>query len=81
MLEATSAGLVVIASDRCGNVGELGARSVPYGDVPAMANAMMDAERGVLKAAGCERAARYDSRVWADHVVSICRELIGWMPC
>lgn len=76
MLEATSAGLIVIASDRCGNVGELGANAVPYGNVPAMADAMMKAERGALKAAGRERAARYDSHVWADHVVSICNELV-----
>ena len=77
MLEATSAGMMVVASDRCGNVDELGAISVPYGNISAMADAMMDAERGVLKAAGREKASRYDSRVWADHVASICRELIG----
>lgn len=81
MLEATAAGLMVIASERCGNVGELGARSVPYGNIAAMADAMMDAERGVLKAAGRERTARYDSHVWADHVVSICREMLGDKKC
>lgn len=77
MLEATSAGLMVVASDRCGNIEELGARSVSYGNISAMAGAMMDAEKGVIKAAGRERTSRYDSRVWADHVVSICRELMG----
>lgn len=77
MLEATSAGLMVIASDRCGNVDELGARSVPYGNVSAMADAMLDAEHGAIKPAGRERAAQYDSSVWAGHVVSICNELIG----
>ena len=77
MLEATSAGMMVIASDRCGNVDELGAISVPYGDISAMADAMMDAERGALKASGRGRTSRYDSRIWAEHVVSICRELIG----
>ena len=81
MLEATSAGLMVIASDRCGNVEELGARDVPYGNISAMADAMMDAERGVFTAAGRQSAAQYDCRVWADHVMSICCELIGYKPC
>lgn len=81
MLEATSADLMVIASDRCGNVGELGARNVPYGNASAMADAMMDAEHGLFKAAGRERAAQYDSRVWANHVVSICKEMIGDKAC
>ena len=77
MLEATSAGLMVIASDRCGNADELGAKSVPYGNVSAMAAAMIDAEHGAIKSAGREMSAQYDSRVWADHVVSICNDLIG----
>lgn len=81
MLEATSVGLMVIASDRCGNVGELGAKAVPFGNARAMADAMLEAEKSNIKPAGRERAAQYDSRVWADHVVAICNELLGDKVC
>ena len=71
ILEATAAGLAVVASDRCGNARELGARVFPFGDAEAAARAMLDAERGAVKPAGPERAARYDCAKWADRVLRI----------
>lgn len=76
MLEATASGLMVIASDRCGNVDDLGAKSVPYGDVEAMAQAMLDAEKGLVCPAGKGRAMKYDSKAWSGRVVDICRQLV-----
>ena len=74
MLEATLSGLMVIASDRCGNVDELGARKIRYADVDAMAEAMLKAEHGEICAAGRDRAIPYDCRRWADRVLAICGE-------
>ena len=74
MLEAKASGLEVVASDRCGNCDELGAVKVPYGDVEAMARAMLAVERGE-PAAGVRRDVRiadYDCSAWAKRVVAIC---------
>lgn len=75
MLEARSAGLEVIASDRCGNCDELGAHKVRYGDVEEMARRMLAVERG--ERIPCRPdLADYDCRAWA------CRTLrIGGFPC
>ena len=73
MLEAKSASMDVVASSRCGNCVELGARTVRYGDVEAMARAMLSVEhewRG-----GCAPASdigAYDCAAWATRVLEIC---------
>ena len=77
MLEATAAGLTVVASNRCGNVEELGAKSVRYGDPQEMAEAMIRVERGEIQPAGRSVAQRYDSAAWADRVQKICDDLTG----
>ena len=77
MLEATAAGLMVVASNRCGNVEELGAKSVRYGDPQEMAEAMIRVERGEIQPAGRSVAQRYDSAAWADRVQKICDDLTG----
>lgn len=77
MLEATTAGLTVIASDRCGNVDELGAVKVKYGDADAIAEAMLRVERGECSQSRRALAEQYDCRVWADRVLNICGELGG----
>ena len=76
MLEAKASGLEVIASDRCGNCDELGAVKVPYGDVEAMARAMLKVERGEIGAKERDvRVADYDCPAWAGRVLEICGEL------
>lgn len=81
MLEAKSSGLEVIASDRCGNCGELGAVKVPYGNAQAMAEAMLRIERETRPAAGiaAERSrtllSRYDCSAWTRRVRAICRHV------
>ena len=77
MLEATVSGLMVIASDRCGNVDELGAFRVPYGNPDVMATAMLKAERGEISPPGRILATDYDCGVWANRVLGICDELVG----
>ncbi len=77
MLEATASGLMVIASDRCGNVDELRACKVKYGDCKAMAAAMLDAEHGCIQPAGVARAKDYDCRRWVERVIGICDEITG----
>jgi glycosyltransferase involved in cell wall biosynthesis len=72
MLEATAAGLSVIASDRCGNVEELGARKVRYGNVGKMADAMLEIEHGIGVVENRERAKRYDCHCWVERVLEIC---------
>ena len=72
MLEATAAGLSVVASDRCGNVEELGARKVRYGNVEAMADAMLEIERGIGVVENRNRAKQYDCHCWAERVLEIC---------
>ena len=75
LLEATSAGLAAIVSDRCGNADELRARKIPYGDARAMARAMLEAERGGVKPAGPGLAAPYDSREWARRTLEMAQGL------
>ena len=75
MLEAKSAGLEVIASSRCGNCDELGAVKVPYGDVEAMAKAMLDVERGAGRGNCSVDVAKYDCPEWARRVQRICQEV------
>ena len=77
MLEATAAGLTVVASNRCGNVEELGAKSVRYGDPQEMSEAMIRVERGEIQPAGRSVALQYDSTAWADRVQKICDDLTG----
>jgi len=48
ILESRAAGMEVIASDRCGNCDELGARKVPYGDVEAMAREMLKVSQNMV---------------------------------
>ena len=83
MLEAKAAGLEVVASDRCGNCDELGARKVPYGDVEAFAEAMLEVERSAGSAGrapsprqeppgGGGDLAEYDCPAWARRVLGIC---------
>lgn len=84
ILEATAAGLSVIASDRCGNGTELGACRVPFGDVEAMAREMLRVERewaggGSRPPAGLANsfAKEYDCEAWAKRTVEIARGLDG----
>ena len=76
MLEAKSAGLEVIASSRCGNCDELGAVKVPYGDVEAMATAMLDVEHGVGRGNSPADVSKYDCPEWTRRVLDICREVL-----
>ena len=76
MLEAKSAGLKVIASSRCGNCDELGAEKVPYGDVEAMAKAMLGVERGTGRGNGVADIEEYDCPAWTRRVLGICREVL-----
>ena len=78
--EATAAGMSVIASDRCGNAAELGARQVPFGDVEAMAREMLTVEREwsegrIRPQAGLANpyAASYDCKAWAKRTLEIAR--------
>lgn len=75
VLEAKSAGLEVIASDRCGNCDELGAVKVPYGDVEAMAKAMLDVERGGRD--GAAQVEEYGCPAWTRRTLEICRVVRG----
>ena len=90
-LEAKAAGCEVVMSDRCGNRFELpDMRVVRFGDVEAMAQAMMDVEaRRKMgeakkeKKEGEERDGdedilqRYDCREWAERTLAFARELTG----
>jgi len=73
VLEAKSAGLEVVASDRCGNCDELGAEKVPYGDVEAMAKAMLDVERGAGRGNVVADIGEYDCPAWARRTLEIYR--------
>lgn len=73
MLEARSAGLQVIASDRCGNCDELGAVKVPYGDVEALARAMLSVEHGRANPPPADLA-DYDCRVWVQRTKDLVRQ-------
>ena len=82
ILEATAAGLSVIASDRCGNGKELGTRRVPFGDVEAMAQEMLKVERewaegGSRPPAGLANsfAKEYDCGAWAKRTMGMARGL------
>lgn len=73
-LEAKAAGCDVIMSDRCGNRLDLPSRVVQFGDVDAMARAMLAAERGD----GAPPAADlsfWDSRTWARRTLALAKEL------
>lgn len=74
MLEARSAGLEVVASDRCGNCDELGAFKVKYGDVGQMARQMLAVERGARQPA-CAELAAYDCASWAARTLKIAGEV------
>ena len=74
MLEAKAAGCEVIASDRCGNADELGAIKVPYGDVEAMARAMLAVERGKRSCFNYDRLSEYDVAAWAVRTMKIAEE-------
>lgn len=76
MLEARSAGLEVIASDRCGNCDELRAFKVPYGDVEAMARQMLSVERGERRPAG-EDLGDYDCLSWVRRTLRIAQEVLA----
>ena len=78
--EATAAGMSVIASDRCGNAAELGARQVPFGDVEAMAREMLTVEREWSEGRTRPQvglanpyAASYDCKAWAKRTLEIAR--------
>ena len=78
--EATAAGMSVIASDRCGNGAELGARRVPFGDVEAMAREMLTVEREwsggrIRPQVGLANpyAASYDCKAWARRTLEIAQ--------
>ena len=73
-LEAKAAGCDVIMSDRCGNRFDLAARVVPFGDVDAMARAMLAAEsrRDVPPT---QDLAFWDSRAWARRTLALAKEL------
>ena len=79
ILEAKTAGLEVIASDRCGNGAELGARVVPFGDVEAMAREMRAVElRGVRTS---QPPVGYDCESWAARTHQIaCDAQIAFCP-
>ena len=79
MLEARSAGLEVIASDRCGNCRELGVFVVPYGDVEAMARRMLDVEHGATTTPRQDLAS-YDCGAWATRTLAIAREVVAVRP-
>ncbi len=75
MLEARSAGLEVIASDRCGNCDELGAHKVRFGDVEQMAHRMLAVEGGE-RIPPRPDLADYDCCAWAYRTLRI-----GGFPC
>lgn len=75
MLEAKASGMQVIASDRCGNCDELQALKVPYGDVSAMAAAMLEVEKTGVKTEERSPAGVYACGEWASRVASVCDEL------
>ena len=78
-------------SDRCGNRFELpDVNVVRFGDVEAMAHAMMDIEARMEKGRGKKGGSneegirededvlhRYDCREWAERTLAFSRELIG----
>lgn len=73
-VEATAAGCRVIMSDRCGNRFELpSARIVPYGDVDALAGAMLEAESS-FPPPPCS-IGEYDCRAWAVRTERFARSL------
>jgi len=76
MLEARSAGLEVIASDRCGNCDELGATKVPYGDVEAMARQMLSVEQG-RRQPPCGDLEEYGCPAWVSRTLALAREVMG----
>ena len=71
VLEAKAAGLAAIVSDRCGNAAELGARAVPFGDVEAMAHAMLEFEREPRQL--CRDISRYDASAWTARTLAIAK--------
>ena len=73
-LEAKAAGCDVIMSDRCGNRFDLAARVVPFGDVDAMARAMLAAERGEGAPPDADLSF-WDSRTWARRTLALAKEL------
>ena len=78
-LEARTAGCCVIMSDRCGNRFELpGVNVVKYGDVEAMAGAMVD-EEGKWKMGEArfeaEALVEYDCAAWAERTLRLASEL------
>ena len=78
-LEARTAGCGVIMSDRCGNRFELpGVRVVKFGDVEAMARAMVEFERRMGSEDGTgadEVLAKYDCGAWAKRTLGLAAEL------
>ena len=79
VLEAKAAGCSAIASDRCGNADELGAIKVPYGDVEAMARAMVEVESGARGPDACDLSG-YDVGAWADRCLEIANGRSYWCP-
>ena len=73
-LEAKAAGCDVIMSDRCGNRFDLSARVVPFGDVEALARAMLAAEDG-KDMPPVQDLAFWDSREWARRTLALAKEL------
>ena len=89
MLEAKAAGCEVVASDRCGNGEELGARVVKFGDVEAMAREMkkVEDESGARPPLSVALPAvdlkPYDCRAWARRTLEIAKRVArirGWCP-
>ena len=87
MLEAKAAGLEVIASDRCGNARELGARVVKFGDVEALAREMVKVEKEAKgKGEGEQRTdalSSYGCGAWAKRTLEIAKRTVrisGWCP-
>lgn len=80
ILEACSAGLPIICTEHCWNRYELLRENgivVKCGDVNAMVNGMLSAERGELNGwSGRELAAEYSCEKWADRALDICKAVI-----
>ena len=76
-LEAKASGCAVIESDRCGNRLELRTKVVKYGDVEALADAMLDAERTGDGGRSADDLGFWGCAAWADRVLEMVGELEG----
>ena len=74
-LEAKASGCDVILSDRCGNRMELATRVTPFGDVEALARAMLAAERGEL-VPPAQDLGFWSSDAWAARTLALAKEVV-----